>query len=353
MPRFRAPELTRLGTRIFQAAGAPADIAEVVAVSLVDANLAGHDSHGVLRIPMYVERVRDGAVRPAARPRVLSTRGATALLSGEWGFGQPAGRAATDEAMRLAREHGVALAGLVQCNHLGRMGEYMERAAAGGCAAMVWVGGLGRRAAVPHGGSRPALGTNPTAMGFPVRGEPPFVLDFATTAVAAGKLMAARAAHKPVPPGWIVDKAGQPSTDPEAYFDEGALLAFGAHKGYGLAVVVELLGHVLTGSERFRENAAQPVHRDSGALFCAIDAGVFRPAGEAEDAAKALVDRLRAVPPAPGIERVLTAGEPEVTARRARTQTGIDLANDTWQAIKKTAAEAGIPEGDLPRPFES
>jgi LDH2 family malate/lactate/ureidoglycolate dehydrogenase len=347
---IQADALRALTARIFAALGAPADIADVVAESLVDANLAGHDSHGALRIPQYVARVRAGDVRPAARPKMLQARQAAALLSGEWGFGQPAGQAAMDEAVRRAREYGIGAAGLVRCNHLGRMGEYAERAAAAGCAAMIWVGGL-KQAAVPHGGSRPLLGTNPVAIGFPVRDEPPAVMDFATTAVAAGKVMAARAAHKPLPPGCIVDGQGRPITDPEQYFNGGALLPFAAHKGYALSVMTEFLGRALTGGDKLGETEpAQNIHRHSGALFCAIDVGVFRPSGEAQASARDIVDRLRAIPPVPGVDRVLTPGEPEVRTRRARAASGIELAEDTWRAIAAAAAEVGLSAEDLPRP---
>ncbi len=347
--RFQADALRNLSQRIFAAVGAPDDIARVVAASLVDANLSGHDSHGVLRIPSYVKQIQDEVVKPAARPRVLSTRHATSLMSGELGFGQPAGRAATEEAVRLAREYGVGAVGLVRFNHLGRLGEYVEQAAASGCAAIVWLGGV-KTQAVPFGGTRKALGTNPIAAGLPVQGDHPAVLDFATTAVAAGKIMAARAAKKPLPPGCIVDSRGQPATDPEAFFNDGALLPFGGHKGYALSVLAELLGPALTGSHHYGDKAGADTERRAGALYIAIDAASFQPADQTASAARRIVDRLRANPPAPGVERVLTPGEPEARTRRARTASGIELAEETWRAIAETAEAAGLARRDLPQP---
>jgi hydroxycarboxylate dehydrogenase B len=348
--RFQADALRARGVRVFVALGTPEDIAGVVAGSLVDANLAGHDSHGVLRIPSYVERVRDGAVSATARPRVVTSRQATALLSGEWGFGQMTGQAATDEAVQRAREYGIGAVGAVRCNHLGRIGEYVERAAGSGCAAIVCVGGL-RSAAVPHGGSRPALGTNPLAAGFPVRGEDPLVLDFATTSVAAGKIMAARAAGKQLPPGCIVDSQGRPTTSPAEYFNGGALLPFGGHKGYALSVLIEMLGQALTGADAVSDvPPGDEAHRYSGALFCAVDVGAFRPAGDAQAVAKDIVERLRAVPPAPGSDRVLTPGEPEAHMRRHRAAAGIEIAEETWRAIVTTATQVGLSRADLPHP---
>jgi hydroxycarboxylate dehydrogenase B len=349
--RFQPDTLRTLAARVFGALGTPEDVASLVAGSLVEANLTGHDSHGVLRIPQYVQQVRAGFVKVEARPRVLGARGAAALVSGEWGFGQLAGLAAVDQAVRHAREYGVGVVGLVRCNHLGRLGELAERAASAGCAAMIWVGGLGPRA-VPYGGSRPALGTNPMAFGFPVRGEHPAVLDFATTAVAAGKVMVARAARKAVPPGWIVDGQGRPATDPEEFFNGGALLPFGGHKGYCLSVFGELLGQALTGAEQLDDIAqAGNDHRHSGALVCAVDAGALRPADETSTAARGIVDRLRAVPPAPGVERVLTPGEPEARARRARVAAAIEVPEDTWGSIIAAAESAGLAPVDLPRPL--
>src|ERR1700730_15564944 len=148
----RASPLVDLGIRIFQAAGTPAATAHVVASALVEANLIGHDSHGVILISMYVKWVKDGQFQPAAQPRIQAEHGATALVSGECGFGQVAGIVAIDEAVKRAQEYGVGAVGLVRCMHLGRVGAYVERAAAADCAATVWVGGLGEWPAVPHGG---------------------------------------------------------------------------------------------------------------------------------------------------------------------------------------------------------
>jgi len=349
--RFRAEPLQELGVRILQATGAPAETARIVASALVEANLKGHDSHGVLRIPQYVDRVHKGQIRPAAQPRIQAERGATALVSGEWGFGQLAGVAATDEVVRRAREYGVSAVGVVRCNHLGRVGGYVERAAAKDCAAMVWVGGLGHRPAVPHGGSRAALGTNPIAAGFPVEGEPPVVLDYATTAIAVGKIMVARDAGKPLPPGIMLDRDGRPSTDPAEFFKEGALLPFGGHKGYALSVIAELFGQALTGGDQHQDaGTAEAVFRRAGALFIAIHVGAFRPAEGAKEVARALVTRLRTVPPAPGVECVLTPGEPEARAMRQRTAAGIEIAGDTWRSILAAAESVGLSPRDLPAP---
>jgi LDH2 family malate/lactate/ureidoglycolate dehydrogenase len=350
--RFHAGPLRSLGERIFQALGAPAETAQVVAAALVEADLMGHDSHGVIRIPEYVRRAQRGLVRPAAQPRVQAERGPTALVSGEWGFGQMTGIAAMDEAIKRAREYGVSAVAAVRCTHLGRMGAYVEQAAAQDCAAMVWVGGLGGGPAVPFGGSRPSLGTNPVAAGFPVQGDHPVVLDFATTAVAAGKIMVAHAAGKQVPPGCIVDSQGRPTTDPSDFIKDGALLPFGGHKGYSMSVMAELLGMALTGADQ-PGSEGEEVFRRSGALFWAIDVGAFRPAKTAKAVAKGTVDRLRAVPPIAGVERVLTPGEPEARMKQRRAEAGIEIPGETWRAILAAAESVGLAQQELPAPAAS
>ncbi|HEU5430144.1 MAG TPA: Ldh family oxidoreductase, partial [Thermomicrobiales bacterium] len=209
--------------RILAGAGTPDDIAAVVAEDLVDANLAGHDSHGVIRVPQYVKAIADGEIRPTGRATAVADRGATAVVSGEWGFGQASGRFASDLAVERAHCYGVAAVALIRCNHLGRIGAFMERISAGGCVGMMWVGGIGgAHQAVPFGGAKPAYGANPLAAGVPLPSGDPFILDIATTAVAGGKVMVAYDRGEPVPPGTIVDRAGNPTTDPAALLDGGA-----------------------------------------------------------------------------------------------------------------------------------
>lgn len=347
---FPPDRLERLGARIFEAIGAEPDIAAELASALVEANLAGHDSHGVLRIPMYVEMARREETDPRARPEVVLDRGATALVNGRWGFGHVVGRFAIDEAVARARTYGVAAVGLVRCNHLGRLGSYMERAAARDCAELAWVGGIERgHQAVPYGGSRSAYGANPIAVGFPAGDAGPVVVDFATTAVAGGKVLVAQARGEEVPPGWIVDREGQPTTDPSALEDGGALLPFGGHKGYGLAFVTQLLAQALTGADETGDGDGGGVvfHR-AGALFVAIDAGAFRPASETVAVGEAFVRRVRKTPPAPGFDRVMTPGEPEARTREERLERGIPLSPETWTEITAVARSVGLPEQELP-----
>jgi LDH2 family malate/lactate/ureidoglycolate dehydrogenase len=341
--RFHAPALRVLVAGVLERVGAPAGIAALVADHLVDANLTGHDSHGVLRLPDYVRQAREGILDPAGRPRLVRDSGPTASVSGEWGFGQAGAVMATDEAVLRARRHGVAAVALVRCTHLGRLGNYMERACAEGVAALAWVGGLGlTHAAVPYGGSRGAYGANPVAAGFPTDAGP-VVLDFATTAVAGGKVLVAHAAGEQLAPGSIVDDEGRPTTDPAAFIAGGALLAFGGHKGYALAVIAELLGQALTGSDLAGEEGfGGETFPKAGALFIALDPGAFRLPGEALQVATGFVERVRAVPPAPGFDAVYLPGEPEALRRAERERDGIPVEQSTWEAIVDVAADLDV-----------
>jgi LDH2 family malate/lactate/ureidoglycolate dehydrogenase len=341
--RIAPGELTALATRVFAAAGVPDDVAVEVAEHLVASNLAGHDSHGVIRVRWYVEQIRAGWLRPSARPVVVRETPAAGLVSGEWGFGHPAARLAMDLAVERAREHGLGAAGLIRATHLGRLGTYTERATGLGCVALMWLGGLGtHRASVPHGGARPLYGTNPISFGFPAGDEGPALLDYATTQIAGGKVMVAQDRGVELPPGCIVDRDGRPSTRPEDFFDGGAILPFGGHKGYAQAFFAQLLGQCLTGAELTGDEGFGGGHFDrSGSFFLAIDPGLFRPASETIAAADRFLDEARSVPPAPGFERVMAPGDPE---RRAREQRRLELVLPwaTMESIQRTARELGL-----------
>ena len=297
---------------------------EIVAGDLVTANLMGHDSHGVLRIPQYVKAVRSGGVDATARPRVVSVRGATALVSGEWAFGQLTGRAAMDEAVRLAGEHGVGMVAAVRCAHLGRLGEFVEQAAARGCVGMVWLGGL-NPVAVPYRGSRRALGTNPMAIGFPSTEADPVVLDFATTVVAAGKIAAARAAKRRGgartpggPRGAADDRSGSalPRGRAAAVRRAQRLRAVGDDRSAGAG----------TDGRRSSPGSAPRPGRDvrpapfGGPILRGRSSGRSGPPDDAKATARGILNRLRDVPPAPGFDRVLTPGQPEAITRRGAVQ---------------------------------
>jgi len=348
MPIYQPDTLREVAARVFQAVGSPEPIARRVGDALVDANLAGHDSHGVIRIPQYVAAVRDGEVLPAAAPKVLRERASSALVDGGWGFGQVTAEHATRIAIEKAKAEGLAAVGAVRCNHIGRVGEYSEMAAAEGVVAFVTTGGFGGRGgrAAPFGGREGILGTNPLSFGFPGADGTAMLVDFATTAVAAGKIQVARAKGTPLPPGAILDKDGNPTTNAEDFYQGGVMLPFGGHKGYALALVVELLGRVLTGADDYAEgNRGGPVYGRSGALVVALDAALFRDREGFTREVEGTLARVRAVPPAPGFDRVMVPGEPEAQTRKSRLAQGVYVEDATVAAIRQTAAELGVDAG--------
>jgi LDH2 family malate/lactate/ureidoglycolate dehydrogenase len=340
MLTFSPGQLVDLSRDVFQATGTPADIADLVARSLVDSNLAGHDSHGVIRVPWYVEGIKRGMVVADARPRVVKRGRSTALVDGAWGFGQVGARFATELAAELAREADLGLVSVIRSNHIGRLGEWTELLAGSGLIGMVTTAwGSGPYWGAPYGGAARALGTNPIAWGMPL-GEcrPPLISDYATTAAAEGKMRVARAKQAPLPPGLILDSQGRPSTDAEDFYNGGMFLPFGGHKGYGLGLVVELLSVALSGADVATDQSG----RANGSTFLAIDPTAFRPLVEFETSARKLMDRVKAVPPAPGFDEVLVPGEPEHRSRTERERNGIAVPEATWEALQTTARDLGV-----------
>jgi LDH2 family malate/lactate/ureidoglycolate dehydrogenase len=331
-----AAELRETATTIFRAAGADPEPTDILVTHLIDANLAGHDSHGVLRIPTYVKGVLSEKIKPNARPRVIEETAASALVDGAWTFGQVAARYGTDVAIDKAKTNGVAVVGVVRCNHIGRLGTYSTLAASQNVVAMVTIGNVGNSTA-PFGGRAGAFSTNPFSFGFPAGNHSDVMIDFATSAIAGGKVMVARAKHEPVPPGCLIDQDGNPTTDPAAYFNGGALLAFGGHKGSALATLSVLLSHVLIPAADFSDGAVL-----TATFILAIDAGLFRDEAVVEAEADGVIDRIKSVPPAAGFSEVMVPGEPEVRTRQRREVEGIPVAEDTWAEIVQAAKSVGV-----------
>ena len=335
-----ASELARIASWALEEAGTPTDLAGVVADSLVAANLVGHDSHGVRRVAPYVDFVRSGQIRPAARAEVVAWSGATAAVDGHFGFGQPAARLATDEAARLAFEHGTATVAIRRCNHVGRLGEYVANLAAQGLVGMAFC--HADATVAPWGGRGRRLGTNPLAWAAPAGTDaPPLVLDWATSASAEGKLAVAVARGESIPPGVLVDSAGEPSTDPAAFYDGGALVSFGGHKGYALAVMIDVVGGLLSGAGA----ASLPGYEGfNGTVITALDVERFTPLAGFRAQVEDLRAELHATPPALGSEGVLLPGEPEEQTRRHRLEHGVPVPSATWAALNALVTRtAGDP----------
>ena len=344
MPTIVADDLRSMSVRILMAAGADQPNAERVAEGLVSADLSGVDTHGVFQLPKYVSEIKKGHVVPTAKPEIVSETPTTALITGNWTFGFVVAKYGLEVAIEKAREQNVAVIGLMQTVHIGRLGEYSEIAAANGMACLIWASGYSQmqQTAVPYGGRDKVLNTNPLSIGFPVGEGSPMVLDFATTATAGGKVMLAKTKGTQVPPGSIVDKDGNPTTDPEDFVNGGAQLPFGGHKGYGVMLAVEFLGRILTGSDAYAESGRGGNHRHQGVTMMVMKADLFSPMSDVAGRADDMARQLRAVPPAPGFKEVLVPGDLEARTRAARSKEGIPLADGVWESLVEAAASVGV-----------
>ena len=341
MPHIKSITLTDYIDNIFRAAGAPDDHARLVAEALVGANLAGHDSHGVIRTMQYLDGIASGDMDPTAKPTIEREQGVVTMMDGHRGFGQVNAQIAMAHTIGKARQSGMAATGLYQTSHIGRVGQWVEMAAAEGMIGMAFCnGGRPNGLVTPHQGAARRFSTNPIAAAVPREGAPPIVLDFATSVVAEGKVRVALNAGKELDPGRLLDKHGNPSTTPADLYDSGMLLPAAGHKGYALALLMDLLGGILTGSG----TAAMPVYgTNNGTLFMALDIAAFRPLTDFLADAAALSSVIKDTPPAAGYDEVLLPGEPELNAAAVRRMDGIPLDETTWMQLAEAAATLDVP----------
>ena len=345
MPIKTDAELRSLIERVLVAAGADGDNARRVAEGLVLSDLSGVATHGVHILPRYVNAIKAGELVPTAKPEIVSETPNTALVKGNWTFGFVTTKYAMELAIAKAEEHGVSVVGVVQTHHIGRLGEYAELAASRGMIGLIWASGYGHEqpGAVPYGGSRPVLSTNPISIGVPAGDEPPMVLDFATTAVAGNKATIAQRDGKQLPPGSIVDKDGNPTTNPSDLQDGGAHLPFGGHKGYALMLADELLGRVFSGADSYADTPrGGPFMRYQGITLMVFKADLFQPLADFAGKADELARKVRAVPPAPGFDRVMVPGDLEERARAERRRNGIPIPDVVWKSLTELAASLDV-----------
>ena len=342
-----AADLRRQVAAIITAAGSADAEARTVADNLVLANLSGHDSHGVGMVPRYVDAVLEGGLKPNAAVKVNLDAGSLLALDGCRGYGQVVGEQAMALGTARAREAGSCVMALANAHHLGRIGHFAEMATAQGLVSIHFVNVQSRPVVAPWGGADGRYGTNPCCIGVPLNGRPPFVLDFATSRVAQGKMRVAHNEGRRVEPGYLIDEAGHPTTDPGVVVVPqgnglfGALMAFGEHKGYGLAVACELLGGALTGTGTWHQPADSRRSVVNGMLTILIDPHKLGTSASFEQEALAFVDWLKQSPPAPGSDGVRIAGEPERAARVTREREGISIDDTTWNEIVAAGAKVG------------
>ena len=351
---IKAKALEAFVADIFAAAGCSKEEGGRIGRYLVSANLSGHDSHGVVRVPRYASQKKAGTVLPDIEVEVVVETPVIAVVDGKYGFGQTV----TPQAVRIgidkAKKNGLSAVTLRNAGHVGRVGDWAEMAAAEGLVSVHFVNASGSVLVAPYGGVDRRFSTAPYCVGIPRPGDDPLVLDFATSIVAEGKVLVASQGGKKVPDGALIGPDGKPSADPHLLYGEytptgprdhskgtGAIQAFGDHKGSGLAFMCEMLGGSFSG------NGATDPKRGrfaNGMLSFYLDPKVFDPAGFfPKDIAKYTAFVKSSRPATTGGE-ILLPGEPEVRMRKKRLAEGVPLPDDTWAAIVETARSVGLDE---------
>jgi len=343
MPKIPAERLREIGKALLKANQVPEEEAATVARHVVNANLAGHDSHGVIMLPNYIERVRAGQIVPGAPFTIVQESPTTTVVDGNWGFGYVINEKAMQLTIEKAQQSNIAACTVFRQGHVGRLASYPLMAAQAGMIGMAWAdSGRSPKGVAPFGGREARLGTNPWAMAVPSDLDGPFCMDFATSAVAMGKIKLAEARGQEVPRGWIVDSEGDLTTDP-AKIKGGALLPLGGagegYKGTALAAMGEVLCGLLTGLGFGVEPTGR--HND-GCFLIAIKVEAFRPLLAFRKDVADFAHYLKDTPPAKGSSGVLYPGEVEHMAEQKRGAEGIEIEEATWKKLGGLAEEGGI-----------
>ena len=346
--KISADTLTSFATAILLHAGAREDAARRVAARLVDANLTGHDSHGVGMIPAYVEGIMAGQLDPAATAHLVRENGPFLLVDGRQGLGHMIAEQAMDMAIARARQSQIAVLSLRNSFHLGRLADWGAMAAEAGFICIIYANVQTAQPLVaPFGGSDGRFVTNPYCTAIPATDRNPmFLLDMATSTIAKGKARVAYLSGKPVPDGALIDAQGRPTNDPSVMFDTplGALTTFGMHKGFGLALLGDILGGSFSGGGAFAPERQVPSRIINNMMAILISPDAL---GTGEDFARDMdryTDWVKGSPPAPGVEAVEFPGDPERRCARDRQAHGIPVDPGTWAQLLETARTVGVPQ---------
>jgi len=343
MPNFSASQLFEMASRILQGAGVTPEEATIVATELKDANLVGHDSHGVMRLMQYADYVEQGYIKPNGDFEVLTDQPAFAIIDGHFNFGQVTATKALNLGMEKAKASGTATIMIRNCNHVGRLGSYSQKAAMAGFAGMMSVNAPGPGGVAPYGGIEQRLGTNPISMAAPC-GDKAFVLDMTTSASAEGKLRVAHQKGESVPEGWMIDSEGNPTTDPADFYADppGALLPLGGAlgcKGFGMSVMVDLFSGILSGSGVCRTDLPRGAN---GVWMYLIDVSQFIAADEYDSLVTKYVEYVKSSKKQPGVEEILMPGEIEMNRQKQRENDGVDVPDETWRQISELADKLNV-----------
>jgi uncharacterized oxidoreductase len=348
---LKSGQLAAAIAAILRSAGTGEDEASLVALNLVQANLMGHDSHGVGMIPRYVDAIREGGLAVNAHAAIVLDGGVLLTVEGNRGFGQVVGREATAFAIERAKLHGACILGLSNAHHLGRIGAWAEQAAAAGLVSVHFVNVISRPIVAPWGGRDARHGTNPFCVGIPRGDREPVVLDFATSVIAQGKTRVAHNKGEKLKPGIVIDDKGDPSTDPRYAVIEplGAILPFGEYKGSGLAFVCEVLGGALSGGETQHAKGDGRKRVVNGMLSILIDPVRLGTAENLSSELEAFTGWFKASPPADYVEKIRIAGEPERETMARRLAAGIPVDGTSWEEILAAGEKAGQARADTAR----
>src|SRR5262252_5947744 len=338
MPRVEASQLERIGRELLVAAGTPPDEADIVMRHSIDANLAGHDSHGIIQIPTYVDRIRAGHIVPGAPWTIVQESPTTTVVDGHWGFGYVVTERAMQLTIEKADKSNVAATTVFRQGHIGRLASYPLMAVQADMIGLITAdSGRSAKQVTPFGGREARLGTNPLCIAVPSDLPGPLFVDMATSAVAAGKISLAVSRGEQVPLGWIVDRAGQSTSDPRQLSQGGALLPLGGSEGYkgsGLSAIVEILCGLLTGLGF----GVDPSGRHNDGCFIAVwKVAAFRPLADFKREVAEFARYLNATPPADPARPVLYPGQIEHLREQERRRDGIDVEDATWRKLQSLA----------------
>ncbi|MCH2662449.1 Ldh family oxidoreductase [bacterium] len=343
MPRLQAAQIEKIAADLLAGAGAPPAEAAIVAKHSVEANLTGHDSHGIIQIPNYINRVEQGHIVPGAPIDIVSDTPTTTVVDGNWGFGYVVTEEAMKRTIAKAEQQNVAAATVYRQGHVGRVADYPLMAVEHGMIGLMTAdSGRSPKAVAPFGGRLARLGTNPISIAVPSDLEGPLYFDMSTAAVAAGKIKLAEARGQQVPAGWIIDAEGHSTTDPAALSQGGALMPLGGDvgfKGYALATMVEILSALLTGLGF----GVEPTGRHNDGCFIAVfKVDAFRDLATFKREVADFAQYLKETPTADGFNEVLYPGEIEHMRRTERLRDGVDVEDATWAKLIALGEKYGV-----------
>ena len=344
--KIQHDRLRKLSTAIFAAAGCDQAEADRISHYLVEANLAGHDSHGVLRIPSYVDWLRTGKVYANKIIKIVFENEVIAVADGEFGFGQTVGEQAMKLGIAKSERHGVSVVALRNSGHLGQIGAWALMATRANRISIHFVNTSGAGILVPpHGGISRRISANPIAAGIPVQNGSPLILDISTSTIAEGKIRLALNQGVPVPDHCIIDALGRPTNDPKVFYGNppGAILPFGGHKGYGLAMIAEMLAGALTGSSCSNPNASRVVN---GMLTILLSPRFFITEEAFHEEARRFIAYVKSSKKVSPDADILVPGELEEKTRQQRLREGVEVDDTTWNQILATGRSLNLVSGE-------